>query len=377
MQQKFSRQILATALTLSFFSTIQAQHKYTIRGEIDGAKGNMMIRITNYHNKSRDSAIAGDGKFILEGTIDQPSKVYISISHIEPQPVEMKIGSVVPMQDGQMFFLAEGTTTIKGKDLASAIISNPVQKEYLDLHARLQPTDDAINAMQGRIYMNRDNDSAKYLKSLVKPLYDQRFQVELQFIKQHPDSYVSMDLVSDQFIVVDDAAKAEQQLNALSPRFRNSTEGIKMANTLAVAKRLSVGQPLIEFTQNDVNGTPVSLASLKGKYILVDFWASWCGPCKMEYPWLHKAYDTFKGKNFEIIGVSLDNKKDAWVKSIKENDFHWLLVCDLKGFNNEAALAYGVHAIPQSFLIDPQGIIIAKNLRGNDLLEKLHEVIKP
>ena len=110
--------------------------------------------------------------------------------------------------------------------------------------------------------------------------------------------------------------------------------------------------------------------------MLIDFWASWCGPCRTEYPYLKKAYAQYKDKNFEIIGVSLDDNKASWLGAIKSNGFQWIELCDLKGRLNEVAKAYGIAAIPQSFLIDPQGRIIAKNLRGNDLLDKLHMVIK-
>jgi thiol-disulfide isomerase/thioredoxin len=132
----------------------------------------------------------------------------------------------------------------------------------------------------------------------------------------------------------------------------------------------------MDFTQNDPSGKPVSLSSLKGKYVLIDFWASWCGPCRTEYPYIHKAYDQFKNKNFEVIGVSLDDKKDLWLKAINDNHFDWIQVCDFKGRQNDVAVAYGISAIPQSLLVDPNGIIIAKNLRGDDLIEKLEEVIK-
>jgi thiol-disulfide isomerase/thioredoxin len=115
---------------------------------------------------------------------------------------------------------------------------------------------------------------------------------------------------------------------------------------------------------------------VKGKYILIDFWASWCGPCRAEYPFLKKAYQQFKDKGFEIIGISLDEKKSDWLNAIKSNEFSWTELCDLKGRNNEIAVSYGIHAIPQSFLLDQNGRIIAKNLRGDDLIQKISELIQ-
>ena len=137
-----------------------------------------------------------------------------------------------------------------------------------------------------------------------------------------------------------------------------------------------VGAIAPEIALPGVDGTVVSLSSLKGKYVLVDFWASWCGPCRAENPNVVAAYDQFKGKNFTILGVSLDNKKDAWEKAIKDDNLSWTQVSDLRGWSSAAAVVYGVQSIPGNFLIDPNGKIVAKNLRGSSLEEFLKVVLK-
>jgi peroxiredoxin len=375
MNQSFSRRLSTTALSLSLFVAVHGQQKFIINGEVEAARDGMVIRFSNYQDRSKDSAIVKNGKFHFEGNIKQPGKAYISIDPMRKQsPVP---GSVMDMVDGQTFFISEGVTTISGKNLTSAVIDNPVEKEYVELNARKKPYEEQINGLRSHIYLSKDKDSARALKTELKAVDKRLFQTELTFVKEHPDSYVSFNAFDDRSFVIEDVVGCQEMYDALSDKFKHSEEGVKKAEAIAIAKKVAIGQSAITFAQNDVNGNPISLSSLKGKYVLVDFWASWCGPCRMEYPYLHKAYDKYKGKNFEILGVSLDDKKDAWTKSIKENDFQWLLVCDLKGFKNEVALAYGVHAIPQSFLLDPQGIIIARNLRGEDLIEKLDEVIKP
>ena len=149
-----------------------------------------------------------------------------------------------------------------------------------------------------------------------------------------------------------------------------------MANRLAVLKKSAIGQPMIDFTQADVNGKPVRLSDYKGKYVLLDFWASWCGPCRAENPNVLKAYNQFKDKNFTVVGVSLDEKADKWKEAIEKDGMPWMQVSDLKGFRNEVAQQYGIQAIPFSFLIDPQGIIVAKELRGAALHTKLAEILK-
>ena len=130
------------------------------------------------------------------------------------------------------------------------------------------------------------------------------------------------------------------------------------------------------FTQNDVNGKPVSLASLKGKYVLVEFWASWCAPCRAGNPNLVKQYQTYKDKGFEIISVSLDNAKQNWLEAIKKDGLPWIQVSDLKGWNNAVGRLYGVRAVPQSFLLDKEGKVIDNTLRDESLNSKLAEIFK-
>jgi len=141
-------------------------------------------------------------------------------------------------------------------------------------------------------------------------------------------------------------------------------------------KTPQIGSIAPDFTLNDVNGKPVYLSKLKGKYVLVDFWASWCGPCRSESPYLVAAHNKFKNKNFTILGVSLDDNKNDWLEAIKEDKFDWLQVSDLKGMDSPVGDLYGFSAIPFNVLIDPQGKIIATELRGDNLEQKLGEILK-
>ena len=199
----------------------------------------------------------------------------------------------------------------------------------------------------------------------------------IELLKQTPASLVLYNLLQDANLI--DKDKNLDLFNVSLQKFKSSWPNYSYTKELdAIVTKMKVtaiGQMAPEIALPNTDGQVVKLSSLRGKYVLIDFWAKWCGPCRRENPNVVKAYHRFKSKGFEVYGVSLDKNKEDWLKAIKEDGLVWTHVSDLKYFDNQAARDYNVSGIPLSILLDKEGRIIAKNLRGPALEKKLEEVL--
>ncbi len=219
--------------------------------------------------------------------------------------------------------------------------------------------------------------NANTTASATKIRYNKMLKAFADTTKNEPNAILAARMLSAQ----EEMAYMESFDKALDKRFPGTEMTKDYHSFLALTKEnlpasTEPGAKAPELKLDDVGGKQVALSSFKGKYVLVDFWASWCGPCRAENPVVLGAYNKYKERNFTILGVSLDNNKENWIKAIVKDGLPWQQVSDLKGWSSTAAAKYGVRSIPANFLVGPDGVILAKNLRGPQLEEKLEEVLK-
>ncbi|GGH23096.1 AhpC/TSA family protein [Mucilaginibacter phyllosphaerae] len=382
--------LFAVAAFLPVLASAQNAQPFTIKSKLTGITGPAKAYLVYYlgANNVTDSASIVNGEFRFDGVVMDPVNASIFIDHKNlgfAKYIEQNFPDGGPSKtaDGLSFFLEKGNISIAGKDsVATAdVAGSPTNDDNKALKTQLKVIIDkakaiAQEAQKATAEQQRSAAFQNTMQGKYKTLQAEQKTVLKNFITTHPASYISLLALSSVSGPSPNVAEVEPLYNLLSADIKNSEGGKQLKIAIDALKLTSIGATAPDFTQNDVNGTPVRLSSLRGKYVLVDFWASWCGPCRQENPNVVKMYNKYKAKGFTVLGVSLDKPdgKAAWLAAIKNDGLTWTHVSDLKGWSNLAAGLYGVQSIPQNFLLDPQGKIVAKDLRGDDLdsaLEKL------
>ena len=212
----------------------------------------------------------------------------------------------------------------------------------------------------------RENDSFK----------KNQFELSLKEFLRSVDKSLAVLIFSDYLSIDENVVFWEGIYNNYFDEFKSNSYFINFENKLKKIKSVSVGSIAPEIILDDINGNPISLSSLRGRYVLLDFWAAWCRPCREENPNILENYNRFKDQGFEVYQVSLDRNKEDWLRGIEQDNLPWINVSDLKYYQSDAAVLYNINKIPSAFLLDPNGTIIAKNieLRGINLTKKLSEI---
>jgi peroxiredoxin len=333
-----------------------------------------------YQGQSQmDSATVKEGSFTFSGLTEGPAAARMFLDYAgQGLPAAARAGHML------LFYIEEGTVRIESKDSLQNIkfvnsAVNDAHQAYLDqIGGPIQELGRKMSARFAAASPEQQKDTAfiNNLNREYRALMAERAKNQLNFVREHPDSYFSVVALTEAAGSQMNVTQIEPLFLSLSENIRNTADGKAFAKRIEAATTTRVGSVAPNFTQNDVNDKAVSLSDFRGKYVLLDFWASWCGPCRGENPNLVRAYARYKDKGFEILGVSLDQKgkKADWVAAIEKDGLTWINVSDLRSWGNEAAVLYGVRAVPQNYLIDPKGIIVASNLRGEALDAKLSEI---
>jgi peroxiredoxin len=308
---------------------------YTINGETNAESG--IIYLQDFHNKMFaiiDSAVIRDGKFTFTGSLERPDLFGLTLDREE---------TFSPYY----IFL-----------------------ENSDIHVKID-----VESSRAEITGSSVNDLFVNYQQAVRAERD-NFRID-SFIAANPASIVSAYVLYRDFSYQLEKEEIDAYVKLLDPSLYD-TQYVQVLNELsALLEKIAIGKPAPDFTLPDPEGNTVSLSDRLGKgYVLLDFWASWCGPCRRENPNIVKTYNEYKDKGFDVFSVSLDKEKDAWIKGIADDNLTWTHVSDVLFWDSAPAKLYGIRAIPANFLIDKDGVIVAKNLRGEALGQTLAELLK-
>ena len=358
------KNLIIAALMLAVLPTEAQQVKYSIDG-ISKENGKTVVLRDRRTNQVVDSAVVANGKFKMRGNAEKDA--YMGVS------VKDAMWSVMLFNDGTPLTINLNDSTLKGSPQ-----NERLTRYDIDINAPYASLIMKIQSMSAEERKAKELELAgglmiammKMMEGIEKVFKDERETlIPVAFFSEY-QSYLGQEKL--------DSVLATKPAWASHPIVKGQLDILAYQKSLEEKKQAFVGQQFIDLEEADPDGNMHKLSEYvgKGKWVLVDFWASWCGPCKAEMPNVVAAYEKYHDKGFDIVGLSFDNKKEPWVKDIAELKMPWTHLSDLKGWNTVASEVYGVNSIPDNLLIDPQGKIVARGLRAQALQDKLKEIFE-
>lgn len=360
------KKVFFLILMVAVFACSKPGYKITV--SLEGAEGKAFLEKRESGKLIvRDSADFVDGVAMLKGVVEFPDMYYLSVS-----------GQRAKM----LLFIENSKIWVTGKADSlniAAVSGSSVNDEYKSVNDEIRKISDeymAVYKQAREAQAAGDTLKSKELMDQVEEIYKGVDVLQENFVKDNPASFVTPYFLAR--IQYDKSAEElEQLLNGLDPKLASNQTIIDLKERVGKLKKVEIGQIAPDFTQNDPDGNPVKLSDVytKNEYTLVDFWAAWCGPCRQENPNVVAVYNAYKDKGFGVLGVSLDQDKDRWLEAVAKDQLAWTQVSDLQYWSNEAAQIYAINSIPANLLLNKNGEIIAKGLRGEDLKAKIAELL--
>jgi peroxiredoxin len=327
----------------------------------------VLKQLINGEWKGTDTTYSQSGTFTFEGKLNIPEMFRIVISDTLPY--------ISLFADNNEITLSGTLDSLKNVRISGS----KAHEEYEAFWGSLKPYRQKLDSI-GDAYDKAEKAGNEPLLAKIDSSYNvisgEEAKVMKQFTLSHKSSVISTYIAWSQLVHSSSLYELDSIVSGFDTVLNRSTYVQLLKKHIETLKKVEIGQPATDFTMNTPDGTPLTLSSLYGSYLLIDFWASWCPPCRKENPAVVAVYKKYHKKGFDVLGVSLDKKKSDWMKAIKADKLTWNHVSDLKFWSNEAGKLYAIRSIPSNVLLDKKGIIIAKNLYGKELENKLKELMK-